>query len=74
MKTILSFILILTVMNLQAQDTIIPLWPNGKIPNRVETDEKEEHVKEGILRISKVQEPTIEVYYPLSRMLQVRPC
>ncbi|MAU70627.1 MAG: esterase [Pseudozobellia sp.] len=64
MKTILSFILILTVMNLQAQDTIIPLWPNGKIPNRVETDEKEEHVKEGILRISKVQEPTIEVYLP----------
>tara|TARA_B100001146_G_C16197149_1_gene442264 strand:- start:1156 stop:2031 length:876 start_codon:yes stop_codon:yes gene_type:complete len=51
-------------MNLQAQDTIIPLWPNGKIPNRVETDEKEEHVKEGILRISKVQEPTIEVYLP----------
>ncbi|AYN67428.1 alpha/beta hydrolase [Euzebyella marina] len=64
MKTIISFILILTVMNLQAQDTIIPLWPKGKIPNRVETDEKEEHVKEGILRISKVQEPTIEVYLP----------
>lgn len=47
-----------------AQDTIMPLWPKDKIPNRIESDEKEEHVVEDILRIGKVQEPTIEVYLP----------
>lgn len=46
------------------QDTIIPLWPKGKIPNRIESDEKEEHKRNGILRISTVQEPTLEVYLP----------
>lgn len=47
-----------------AQDTIIPLWPKDQIPNRIESNEYEEHVTEDILRISKVQEPTIEVYLP----------
>ena len=47
-----------------AQDTIIPLWPKNKIPNHIKTDEKEVHVYTNILRISKVQEPTIEVYLP----------
>jgi len=47
-----------------AQDTIMPLWPTNKIPNRIESDEKEEYNRNGILRISKVQEPTIEVYLP----------
>ena len=51
----------------KAQDTIMPLWPKDKIPNRVETDEKEEHVREDILRISKVQEPAIEVYLPAKK-------
>lgn len=50
-----------------AQDTIIPLWPKDKIPNRIESDEQEEHVSEDILRISKVQEPTIEVYLPAKK-------
>lgn len=47
-----------------AQDTIMPLWPKDKIPNRIVSDEKEIHVYKDILRISKVQEPTIEVYLP----------
>ncbi|MGB7395956.1 MAG: alpha/beta hydrolase [Pricia sp.] len=47
-----------------SQDTIIQLWPKDKIPNHIESDEEEEHVSEDILRISKVQEPTIEVYLP----------
>lgn len=47
-----------------AQDTIMPLWPKDKIPNRIESDEREERVQEDIVRISKVQEPTIEVYLP----------
>ncbi|MGB6151785.1 MAG: alpha/beta hydrolase [Pricia sp.] len=47
-----------------AQDTIMPLWPKDKIPNRIESNEKEQHVFKDILRISNVQEPTIEVYLP----------
>lgn len=47
-----------------AQDTIIPLWPKDKIPNRIQTDEKEVHKRNGILRISKVQQPAIAVYLP----------
>lgn len=54
-------------MQISAQDTIMPLWPEGRIPNRVASDEKEEHVSEDILRISKVQEPTIEVYLPAKK-------
>ncbi|MEO1013194.1 MAG: alpha/beta hydrolase [Bacteroidota bacterium] len=52
---------------LQSQDTIIPLWPKDRIPNRIETEEKEIHKRNGILRISKVQEPTIEVYLPAQK-------
>lgn len=50
-----------------AQETIIPLWPKDKIPNRIESDEQEEHISEDILRISRVQEPTIEVYLPAKK-------
>ncbi|WP_209403548.1 alpha/beta hydrolase [Pseudozobellia sp. WGM2] len=64
MNKILLIFLALITMNTFAQDTILPLWPTGKIPNRIASSEKEVHVKEGILRISKVQEPTIEVYLP----------
>ncbi len=46
-----------------AQDTILPLWPE-EIPNRVVTDEQEVHEKGDILRISKVQEPSLAVYLP----------
>lgn len=57
--------LTLTMINfVNGQDTIVPLWPKEKIPNRITSDEKEEHKRNGILRISKVQEPTIEVYLP----------
>ena len=47
-----------------AQDTIMPLWPKDKIPLRIASHEKETHSKNEILRISRVQEPTIEVYLP----------
>ena len=60
-----QLILVLMITNLTiAQDTIIPLWPKDKIPNRIESNEKEEARYEGILIIGKVQEPTIEVYLP----------
>lgn len=42
----------------------LPLYPEGKIPNYQETGEKEVHETNGILRISKVQQPDITVYLP----------
>ncbi|MBM1107715.1 alpha/beta hydrolase [Aurantibacter crassamenti] len=60
-------LLIITLMitsNAFSQDTIMPLWPKDKIPNRIDSDEKEVHVYNDILRIQTVQEPTIEVYLP----------
>ncbi|MBC6999814.1 alpha/beta hydrolase [Cytophaga sp. FL35] len=64
MKLLITALLFVIPMSITAQDTIIPLWPKNQIPNRIASDEKEVHVKEGILRISKVQEPHLEVYLP----------
>jgi acetyl esterase/lipase len=50
-----------------AQDTIMQLWPKDKIPNHLKSVEKEIHEQNEILRISKVQVPTIEVYLPSKR-------
>ena len=47
-----------------SQEAILPLWPKGKIPNSIVSDEKEQQVYTDILRISKVQEPMLEVYLP----------
>ena len=47
-----------------AQNTLIPLWPKDRIPNRIESNEKEVQEVDGIIRISKVQEPSIEVFLP----------
>lgn len=55
------------VNGILAQDTILPLWPTGNIPNHVKSSEKEIHEQKEILRISKVQVPTIEVYLPSKR-------
>ncbi len=63
-RAILIIALIMVQSNITAQDSIMPLWPKGKIPNRIASEEKEAHDYEGILRISKVQEPSIEVYLP----------
>ncbi|WP_149276952.1 alpha/beta hydrolase [Pareuzebyella sediminis] len=58
---ILTFV---TSLNMFSQDTIMPLWPEGKIPNHIISNESEVHERNGILRVSNVQEPTIEVYLP----------
>lgn len=50
-----------------AQNHIIPLW-EGTPPLQKEMDLKEEAVHEGILRISNVQQPTIEVYLPTKQI------
>jgi len=67
MKTKLLLLLLLMVNGILAQDTILPLWPPGNIPNHFKSSEKEIHEQKEILRISKVQVPTIEVYLPSKR-------
>lgn len=52
------------MLNGFSQDLRVPLWPEGYIPYRVETDEQEVHETDGILRISKVQVPALDVYLP----------
>ena len=47
-----------------SQNLQLPIWPEGQIPYRVETDEQELHETDGILRISRVQVPGLEVYLP----------
>ena len=64
MKQILIAVLMISTINSMAQNTLIPLWPNDRIPNRIESNEKEVQEVDGIIRISKVQEPSIEVFLP----------
>ena len=65
MKQLLLFAaLIFCSMNAFSQDLRLPLWPEGQIPHRVPSDEEEGHETDGILRISRVQVPDMEVYLP----------
>ncbi len=50
--------------NLSAESFTLPLYPTGGIPNYRDAGEAEEHVRDGILRIGRVQTPTIEVFLP----------
>lgn len=63
-----TFLIVLVTMKISAQHAILPLWPN-KIPDQKETDEKEDATfnDDGILWITNVQEPTIEVYLPTKK-------
>jgi len=67
MKNILLLLMLVVMGNSAAQDTIMQLWPKDKIPNQIKSLEKEVHEQKEILRISKVQVPTIEVYLPSKR-------
>ncbi len=64
LRTAMVLIVFLFINMAMAQDTIMPLWPEGKIPNQLKSNEQEQRQHEGILRISKVQVPTLEVYLP----------
>lgn len=55
--------MLLSIATSFSQETIVSLWPN-KIPNQQITDEVEHIESTGIIRISKVQKPTIEVFLP----------
>ncbi|WP_150452152.1 alpha/beta hydrolase, partial [Arenibacter lacus] len=67
MKALFFFIAYLCTMTNFAQNTVLPLWPKT-IPNAIATDITEEIIKEDIIRISKVQTPTIEVYLPAKKI------
>src|SRR6056297_259435 len=64
----LQVVLVLLLTNqIMSQDTIMPLWSEGKIPNHIETDEREVRSSTDIVRISKVQQPSLEVYLPAKK-------
>lgn len=68
MKTIkkLALVFVFISVNASAQDAIVPLWPNA-VPNQnMDTDEKEqvEYRESGIIWVTNVQKPTLEVYLP----------
>ncbi|MDP5228975.1 MAG: alpha/beta hydrolase [Cellulophaga sp.] len=64
-KNVFGFLFFVMMIG-NAQDTIMPLWPS-EIPNVIKNTQKEIKEYTNILRISKVQEPTIEVYLPSKR-------
>lgn len=64
---VFSFILLLVVAQVVfGQGNVIPLW-GDKLPNSQPSDEIEKSETNGILRISKVQTPTLEVFLPFER-------
>ncbi|WP_299323819.1 alpha/beta hydrolase [uncultured Maribacter sp.] len=67
MKNTLLLLMLIVMGDAAAQDTIMQLWPKDKIPNQIKSLEKEVHEQNEILRISKVQVPSIEVYLPSKR-------
>ena len=65
MKYAQIILLLLFTHQIMGQDTIVPLWPQDKVPNHIVSEEREIIVKgDDLVRISKVQKPTIEVYLP----------
>lgn len=60
------FFFLIVVTKSMSQSLEIPLWEND-VPNYRQTDEKEVRENVEILRISKVQQPAIEVYLPVKR-------
>ncbi|RKR08002.1 acetyl esterase/lipase [Maribacter vaceletii] len=63
-KRYLIVVMSLTVFGCASKERVIELWPEGKIPNHIKTEEKEVHEQTNILRIKNVQTPTIEVFLP----------
>jgi len=63
MKSFSVLVLFLS-LSISAQIKTLPLWPEGKMPNYQKSDEKEEIDVNTISWISKVQQPTLEVYLP----------
>jgi acetyl esterase/lipase len=65
MRAILSLIFCFVLQqSMLAQDTIIPVWPAGKVPNYQKTAETEKRDTSKIIKISLVQTPEIAIYLP----------
>ncbi len=52
------------MQNLEAQEGIYPLWPEGSISNQASSNQEEIREQKQILRVSNIQVPTIEVFLP----------
>jgi acetyl esterase/lipase len=57
----------ITLNTASSQSYTLPLWPAGKVPNQIKTDEREVRDTAEIVRIGKVQTPDITVYLPSKR-------
>lgn len=68
MKSLLSFVFFFfLILNMSySQSLVVPLW-GEEVPNSIKSDEVEELEKTEILRIRKVQIPTLEVFLPAKR-------
>ena len=64
-KTVLIIIFFTNMLN--AQNYILPLYPDGQVPNYKDVGEEEEVDTSNIVRIGKVQTPDIRVYLPAKR-------
>ncbi len=67
-SSLLILLLNSLILSTYSQDLKLPLW-DGIPPLQSNTDTEEKHVREGILRISDVQIPEIEVYFPTKQIL-----
>lgn len=64
MKSVFHFLFLSVVSQLcYAQSSILPLWPDV-VPNHIPTDEKEVQNKDGILWITHVTMPSLEIFLP----------
>lgn len=63
-RIVYVILLILGNYSCTSEERILNLWPEGQIPNHIETSTKEIKERTDILRIKNVQEPTIEVFLP----------
>lgn len=62
----LALLALISLQTVAAAATVYPLW-DGTPPNHQASDLQEETVESNIIRISKVQDPSIEVYLPAQR-------
>lgn len=66
-KIFFILICLLSTRLIFSQEFILPLWPEGKVPNYRKTDEKEKIDSGESIKISLVQSPEITVYLPTRR-------
>lgn len=66
-KILFIFFTTLSISSCFAQNFTLPLWA-ATPPLQKESDQQEQEVRQGILRISNVQVPSIEVYLPTQQI------